>query len=82
MATHQLKLVPFPIVKSVTLQMPPRGREEGMLKMPGLPLSEISVDTLVELCDDFKAKMLMERENQLSQLLEQQTRNALDPGFD
>lgn len=82
MATHQLKLVPFPIVKELRLQMPPRRREDGPLPIPGLPLSEVSVDTLIELCDDFKASMLIERQNQVNQLLGRARSQALDPGFD
>ena len=55
---HKVKLQPM-IIPDYVLTEPKVGtRQEGMIGTPKFHLSELSEETLIELCDDFKQRVL------------------------
>lgn len=55
MATLAMKLKPFMVPNFVMVEMPPRPRNEGMKGLPSFPLNELPVETLDDLCLQFRA---------------------------
>jgi hypothetical protein len=49
------KLRPFMTPNFVSVEMPPRPRQEGLVEAPKFALAELDAETLSELCDEFRA---------------------------
>ena len=57
MAVHLVKLAPFPVPTAVRVQLAPGLRQDGMKPLPEILLSDLSVETLEELCREFRASV-------------------------
>jgi len=53
-----VKLQPFRVPNYVLVEAAPRPRQEGLLETPKYHLSELDEETLIQLCDEFKASVL------------------------
>lgn len=56
MATYSVKLMPFPVPTAVRVQLAGL-RQDGMKPLPEILLSDLSVETLEELCREFRASV-------------------------
>lgn len=54
MATIQTKLKPFSTPNFVSIELPPRPRECGMIELPSIALKDLDEDTLSQLCEEFR----------------------------
>lgn len=57
MAEMKLELEPWQTPNFVIFKMPPRPRGEGLNEAPKLPLAEVDVMVLSDLCDEFRAEV-------------------------
>ena len=48
---------PFAVPTSVYIEQPPGLRQDGIRKLPEIPLSDLDVATLMKLCDDFRERV-------------------------
>lgn len=55
--TIPLRLRPFTTPNFVMAEMPPRPKQEGVKELPSFALHELSVETLDELCGQFRAEV-------------------------
>lgn len=55
MASLDMKIRPFPVPDSVILDQPPGQRQDGLKPLPEVLLSYLSVETLDQLCNEFRA---------------------------
>lgn len=53
-----VELVPFHIPNFVVQKIPPGRRQDGFKEAPKFHLSELDIDTLEALCDQFKEDVL------------------------
>jgi hypothetical protein len=53
MANFSMPINPFPVPTGVTLQLPTGKKQDGVQPLPTLMLSQLSEETLAELCEDF-----------------------------
>ena len=51
---HTIELCPFQIPNFVRPVMPARPRQDGFQDLPGIPLSDLSDETLDAMCNEFK----------------------------
>ena len=58
MITKNIELVPFRVPSYVIQKTPARPRQDGFKEAPKYHLSELDEDTLIALCDQFKADVL------------------------
>lgn len=58
MAKIEQELIPFNTPNFVRVKSPPRDRQEGWMELPAIPLCDVPEETLVQMCDDFKAEVL------------------------
>lgn len=57
MADHKIALQPFMVPNYVLTVAAPRTRQEGFTETPKFALSELSAETLAELCETFTAEV-------------------------
>lgn len=55
--TMPLKLKPFNTPNFVLVDMPARPKQEGVTSLPSFPLHELSVESLDQLCRQFRAEV-------------------------
>lgn len=55
MANHMVKLKPFDVPRRVYVIDAPKTKSEGMHPLTGFNLTELSPETLSDLCDEFRA---------------------------
>ncbi len=58
MAEIAQKLRPFNTPNYVIVEMPPRPRQEGFVEGPKYHLRDVPEETIVQMCEDFKAEVL------------------------
>lgn len=51
---HTIELCPFQIPNFVRPVMPARPRQDGFQDLPGIPLSDLSDETLDAMCNEFR----------------------------
>ena len=54
MMKHTIELQPFTVPNFVRPVSPVRKREDGIIEMPAIPLSELSTETLENMCTEFR----------------------------
>jgi hypothetical protein len=54
MAEHKVKLIPLNIPELVFVRQPPGNKGDGPRQNPGIPITELSYETLRELMDEFE----------------------------
>lgn len=58
MATYNMKLKPFQVPNFVILELPNRVRQEGFSgDTPTIPLMNLDVATLDEMCNEFRSEV-------------------------
>ena len=55
MATIQQKIRPFTTPNYVTVEAPPRPRQDGWTTSPTISIADLDADTLSEMCAEFRA---------------------------
>lgn len=55
--TTEVELMPFNVPNYVIVKMPPRPKQEGIHESPKYHLSELSEETLNQLCEEFRAEV-------------------------
>jgi hypothetical protein len=55
---HEIELQPFSTPNFVRQVQKPRSRGEGFTDTPGIPLSELSVETLEKMCAQFRIDVM------------------------
>jgi hypothetical protein len=56
-ATVKVKLKPFIVPNYVSMEMPIRPKQMGMVEEPKYAIEELDADTLSLLCDEFRANV-------------------------
>lgn len=57
MITHAVELLPFTVPSEVLVKKSPGLRQNGFLPNNGIPLGELSNETLEDLCEAFKREV-------------------------
>jgi hypothetical protein len=57
MPSMKINLVPFATPNFVSVQMPPRPKQDGFIASPTFALAELDHETLSTLCDEFRAEV-------------------------
>jgi hypothetical protein len=55
----KLNLVPFSTPNFVSVQLPARPRQDGLIEAPKFSLTQLDHDTLSALCDEFRAEVFL-----------------------
>lgn len=58
MPVFPLKIRPFDVPQTVTIEMPPRPRQDGMQMSPVIKISDLPRSTVLELCKEFQDTMM------------------------
>jgi len=58
----KLIIRPMIVPEFVTVMMPPRDRQEGMVETPRFHLSELEPEALAQLCDEFRRNVFAKAE--------------------
>lgn len=61
MATHKLKLKPFPVPNEVYMEMPVGLKQDGVHPLPKLSIEEIDMDALDELATEWLGALYASR---------------------
>lgn len=54
MSQHTINLHPFTVPNFVRPIMPSTTRQQGFIEAPAIPLSDLSIETLDEMCREFR----------------------------
>lgn len=62
MAEMKLKLQPFVTPNYVLAEMPPGLKQDGMKEVPKWPLTDLTAETVSDLCDEFRREVFKKAE--------------------